>query len=83
LDLLDYFDEFVAEMRQQLEADQARWGDTWKKRVREGQERRTRARYQDYFDQFENGGTPIPWLKIVGGAFICWVRERYPDYTDR
>jgi hypothetical protein len=33
------------------------------------------ARFNDYYDQWKNAGTPIPWLKIVGEAFIAWVRE--------
>jgi len=23
--------------------------------------------------------TPVPWLKIVGGALICWIREQHPE----
>ncbi len=73
--LLTYLSEFTAALRVQLEEDDARWGNTWETRPIEGQEERTMARYKDYFDQFYHGGTPIPWLKIAGGAFICWVRE--------
>ena len=73
--LLTYLPEFVEALRIQLEADDVRWGDTWEERYMEGQEERTMARYEDYYDQFRNGGTPMPWLKVAGGAFICWVRE--------
>lgn len=24
-------------------------------------------------------GTPIPWLKVIGGALICWIREQHPE----
>ena len=30
----------------------------------------------DYLAQFQNAGVPIPWMKVVGEALICWVRER-------
>lgn len=81
--LIDYLPEFVAELKAQMIDDQKRWGDTWKKRPREGQEQRAFSRYFDYYDQWANAGTPIPWLKVVGEALICWVRERYPDYMMR
>ncbi len=73
-DLLTYLPEFVEALRSQLENDDMRWGDTWKERSIVGQEARTAERFTDYFDQFRNAGTPVPWLKIAGGAFICWVR---------
>jgi len=28
---------------------------------------------------FEQAGIPVPWLKVIGGAFICWVRENHPE----
>ena len=81
--LPEYLPEFIEAFQTQIEADDARWGDTWKKRSAEGQEDRMYQRFRDYKDQFDNAGTPIPWLKIVGEAFIGWVREKYPDYADR
>lgn len=80
--LLDYLPEFVEELTKQLEKDNERWGNTWKERPIEGQELRTKARFNDYFDQFENAESPIPWMKVAGGALICWVRENYSDYKD-
>ena len=74
--LLDYLPDFADALREQLERDQARWGDTWKLRPREGQELRGFARFHDYEDQFINGGKPIPWLKVAGEALIAWVREQ-------
>jgi len=78
-ELTDYFEEFASETLEHLQDDQARWGDTWKYRPRDGQEQRIRARYNDYFDAFEHGGTPVDWYKVVGNAFIAWVRENYPS----
>jgi hypothetical protein len=74
--LIDYLPEFTEALKEQIVSDQFRWGNTWKDRPIEGQEMRTKARFDDYFAQFEHTGTKIPWLKIVGGAFICWVREQ-------
>jgi hypothetical protein len=81
--LLDYFDDFVTAFGLQLVSDERRWGDTWKKRPREGQEDRAFARFKDYKDQFDNTGTPIPWMKVAGEALICWVRDKYPDTYDK
>lgn len=73
----DFIDEFIEKLIEQLEADHKRWGNTWLKRPKEGQELRTKARFTDYFDMFEEAGTPVPWMKIVGGALICWIRENH------
>ena len=75
----DFLDEFKDALFDQLISDYKRWGNTWLKRTKEGQELRTRKRFDDYFDQFEEAGTPVPWLKIVGGALICWIREQHPE----
>lgn len=91
--LLDYYLNFVKALREQLEDDQERWGDTWKHRPIEAldthddlgelhwphQNERIFERYRDYYAQWKNAGTPIPWLKICGEAFIAWVRERNPN----
>ncbi len=75
----DFFDEFIKALREQLESDDSRWGDTWLHRTRKGQEDRTIKTFNDYFDQYQKAGTPIPWLKIIGNALICWIRERHPE----
>lgn len=74
--LIEYLPDFMDAFEGQLAKDDARWGDTWRQRPLEGQELRAKARFDDYFYQFENDGTPIPWLKVMGEAFIAWVRER-------
>ena len=74
--LIDYLPSFIEAFKTQLTDDYKRWGDTWKTRPREGQELRVKARYDDYFDQSEFADVPVPWLKIMGEAFICWVREQ-------
>jgi hypothetical protein len=81
-ELLDYLDEFVKEFKAQLGSDFERWGDEWKRRSRDGQELRTFDRYLSYVNQFVKSGVPVPWLKIVGNAYICWLREKHPELCD-
>lgn len=71
----DYMRAFVAALKEQLIADEKYWGNTWRKRIRQGHEARSYAEFNNYWDQYENAGVPIPWLKIVGNAMICWIRE--------
>lgn len=80
--LKDYLPQFFESIKVQLELDDARWGDTWKRRSRDGQELRVKARFDDYFDQFQNAGIPVPWMKIVGEALIAWVRDIEALQTD-
>lgn len=71
----EYMPEFVEALKEQLESDQKRWGDTWKDRPEEGQEERIWEHIRTYFDQWKNAGVPIPWLKVAGLAMIAWIRE--------
>ena len=82
MQLIDYIPELIKALHDQLEDDQERWGDTWKERSVKGQVERTYARFNDYLDQYEQAGTPIPWMKIIGGAMICWVRETFEDWKE-
>jgi hypothetical protein len=75
----DFLPEFTQALEGQLMLDEKRWGDTFLHRTRTGQEERTIHNYNDKFDKFLHGGEPIPWLKIVGDAYICWVREQHPE----
>ena len=77
--LSDFREEFLAEFFAQQDSDELRWGDTWLHRTREGQEERVFERYRDYLDQFRYAGKPIPWMKVVGEAYIAWVRENHPE----
>ena len=79
MNLLDFLPETIKKLESQLLKDQERWGDTWKRRTREGQEDRAFARFNDYYDQYKNAGVPIPWLKIIGEAHIAMVREDHPE----
>lgn len=66
--------EISKKLQSQLEEDYKRWGDTWKSRPIEGQLERTKSRFRDYVDQYENGAQPFPWLKVMGGEIICLFR---------
>lgn len=89
----DFLDEFVKELRAQLESDNERWGDTWLKRPKKGQADRMFDRVFEYYrdtcladqlnDSFDQGATfhdSLPWLKITGESLIGWIRERYPEH---
>ena len=83
--LMEYLAPFVIALTDQLEQDQERWGNEWKKRPIEPtdgylhQNIRISARIGDYYREWKDDDTPIPWLKVAGLAFIGWVRETYPD----
>lgn len=71
----DYLPEFIEELTKQLDEDEKRWGDTWKKRPREGQEERMFQSLMDYKDKYENGKQPYPTMRAIGGFLINWIRE--------
>lgn len=75
----DFLPKFVEALKDQLENDEERWGSTWLSRTRKGQTERTMDTFQNYFDQYKHAGIPVNWLKIAGGALICWIRENNPD----
>lgn len=80
VNLLDELRETMEDVEIQLYEDEKRYGDTWKERglVYKGMNQETRWFYkmQDYFEDFMNNGTPIPWDKVIGEAHICKVREK-------
>lgn len=77
--LIDYLPETFDRVKEQLQDDEKRWGDTWRKRLRTGQEYRIEEHINSYFDQYRNAGVPVPWLKIIGLAHIALVRESHPE----
>ena len=80
--LIDLLPETLEAVAAQLEEDHKRWGDTWKKRDVGGQDRRIASHLKDYIDQFENGGNPLPYLKIIGLAHIALVRLNHPELLE-
>ena len=71
----DYLPDLFNELRRQLKADQGRWGDEWKRRAIDGQSGRVVRRINEYFQEHATQGKEIPWLKVIGNAFIAWIRE--------
>lgn len=64
----------------QLMKDEKRWGDTWKERglVYNGQSQEDRwfDKMKEYYDDYVQNGTPIPWSKTIGESHIALVREK-------
>jgi hypothetical protein len=71
--------EVMKSLEEHFRADDIRWGDTWLKRTRKGQEERVIKSINDKFDKFLNGGQPIDWDAIMGDAAICKYREQHPE----
>lgn len=77
--LIRWLPELMEALKEQLESDEQRWGEEWRHRLVVGQTRRTFARIRAYFAEWEVGGR-FPWLKVIGGAYICWIKLRHPEY---
>ena len=77
--LWDFLPEFIEAFETQLKSDYERWGDTWLSRSIKGQEARVLGDVRDYYDKFFYGGEPMPWLKVIGNAYIAWVRTQHPE----
>lgn len=83
--LLFYIWAFFGAFYAQIENDEERWKDEWKKRPIEEtqayhhQNIRIMIRIGEYYTDWKENGTPIPWLKVCGNAFIAWVREQWPE----
>lgn len=79
--LTDYLPDIMEMLRIQLEDDDKRWGDTWKKRPigdykgLGDQYVRAYARITDYQDRYVNANVPFPIFKALGEYFILAVRE--------
>ena len=78
--VLDFLDEFYEALQNQLTDDQERWGNAWlEKRTIRGQETRIYDRIWEYYTAWAEDGVPIPWLKVIGNAYIAWIRETHPE----
>ena len=80
VDLIDELNETYVDVTNQLMEDEKRYGDTWKEQglVYEDLDQETRwfNKMRDYYLDFLDNGTPIPWLKVFGETHICYVREK-------
>jgi len=76
----DFLDEFVALLKADLERGEKKWGDTWLRRPRKGQEGRIRQYMLDHFDRFDAGTeSPIKWESLAGECLIGWIRDTHPE----
>lgn len=80
VNLIDELDFTFVDVEKQLIEDGKHYGDTWKERglIWNGmnQEERFFTKIQQYFDDYKDLGVPINWVKIIGEAHICLVREK-------
>ena len=80
VNLLDELRETMEDVEIQLYEDEKRYGDTWKERGlvynEKNQETRWFDKMYDYYHDFIENGTPIPWDKVIGEAHIAKVREK-------
>lgn len=69
-------------LRNQLQSDYNRWGDTWKKgRWVKGQAERTVDKFRDYKEIHDNGiNQELPWSKVMGNLVINITRLDHPEY---
>jgi hypothetical protein len=78
---MQYFqDEFIPKMLAQMANDQDRYGDTWLMSYTDGPEDHIRGRFDEYFQQFEESGKPMPWHKVAGYAIIAQARQDHPEW---
>ena len=77
--LWEFLPELQEAMTKKLQEDDKRWGDTWIKRTRKGQDDRMIASTNNRFDRYLNGQQQIDYLAIIGDAFINWLRENHPE----
>jgi hypothetical protein len=82
-ELIGLLPEFVEAFKAQLMSDQERWHDEWKKRPVTGQEFRNFNRFREYMGDFVQRAVPMPWLKVIGNAYIAWVRENHPELLEQ
>lgn len=80
--LLKYFDQFSGEFRQELTRGDERWGTEYLTRNRKGQSSRIMLRTTEYFLDFVENKNPMPWLSVVGNAYIAWLRNRHPEMSE-
>jgi hypothetical protein len=81
-ELIEHLPELIEVMKERLVEDHKRWGDTWKRLPREGQEDRILMRILDYAADFFENDTPLPWDKIIGNCWIAMMRERHPELLE-
>lgn len=86
ISLVDFLPEFFKAFAEQIEADQERWGNVWLQRPikstakYDSQNVRIYNRFDEYWAEYEDSLIDdIPWLKVIGNAYIAWVRLQHPE----
>jgi hypothetical protein len=78
--LIDELQETFDDVEAQLTEDEKRHGDTWKIRglIYKGmsQEDRFFQKMEEYYLDYCENGTSMPWLKVIGEAHIALVRQK-------
>ena len=80
VNLIKELDYTFVDVEKQLIEDEKHYGDTWKERglvwKDQSQEVRFFHKIEDYFNDYNENGTPMPWKKIISEAHIALVREK-------
>ena len=79
--VIDYLDEFVEALKQELEEAEERWGNTWLARDKDNQVDRIFERHDEYSDWLD-GDSDFPWLSVAGNAMIAWIRNTHPELSE-
>ena len=86
ISLVDYLPEFFDAFSAHIKQSQDRWGNVWLQRPILANDRypnqndRIYQRFDDYAEYLELGMIDdIPWLKVIGNAFIAWTRLEHPE----
>jgi len=80
VNLIDELQRTFDDVETQLIGDEKRHGDTWKIRglIYNGmsQEDRFFQKMEEYYLDYCENGTLIPWLKVIGEAHIALIRQK-------
>jgi len=81
INLVDEVNETYVDMMDRLLEKEKKYGDLWKERglVFNGKDQETRwfEKIKEYYINFLENGTPMPWVDILNETHICLVREKY------
>jgi len=81
----DFIEEFTEYLKtdfvEKLKQDDVRWGDTWLKRTRAGQEDRLCESLRNRIDKYQNAEVvdPLDEESMLGDLFINWIRREHPE----
>jgi len=80
IDLVDEVNETYVDMMDRLLEKEKKYGNLWKERGlvfnNKDQETRWFEKIKEYYIDFLENGTPMPWVDILNETHICLVREK-------